>query len=514
MTSRLPALVFNPDLLPNSGPLNGRRWVSHLLFRLWLDHSCSNGVDLLVKDSKDLDQVKEALSPNHHNINLRGLSIFDPSSLETNGALFVPDPSIASWSSWRQKSGHASFSLIGQIHTLSTTAVINMIDQLIVDPVYEWDALICSSKAGKRVVENLFEDRVNYLRERLGASRFPKPQLPVIPLPLAEECLDSESEDFTLSRQYLNIPKDDAVVLWLGRRSMLTKADPWPTYRVLEKVASHLDRPLWLIECGPVDTDFQDQHFDALQKLCPNVRFLKLGSKSPVTESIKRKALKAADLVVSLVDNIQETFGLSIAEAMAMGKPIVASNWDGYRDLVRDGTDGFLIPSRWDDLAADVSFTLGWMQRLEPSAFPMISGTLSQFVQIDLPAAESAILALLTNPPLARAMGKAARDRALSLFSPTVVMKSFFNLFEELAQTRNIASTKLPSTVEPPVRLDPVQIFNRYPSHVDSFHPLDNKSALPEVLKQARFPFIEQMKQASPLVPEHEWQSLLNRKHS
>ena len=103
----------------------------------------------------------------------------------------------------------------------------------------------------------------------------------------------------------------------------------------------HLDRPLWLIECGPVDTDFQDQHFDALRKLCPNVRFLKLGSKSPVTESIKRKALKAADLVVSLVDNIQETFGLSIAEAMAMGKPIVASNWDGYRDLVRDGTDDF-----------------------------------------------------------------------------------------------------------------------------------------------------------------------------
>ena len=513
MTSLLPALVFNADLLPNSGPLNGRRWASQLLFRLWLDHSCSQGIDLLLNDPKYLDQVREALPPRHHAIQMRGLSILDPFSVARNGALFVPDPSIASWSSWRQKSGHASFSLIGQIHTLSTTAVINMIDQLIVDPVYEWDALICSSTAGKRVVENLFNDRTNYLRERLGAKHFPQPQLPVIPLPLGEECFDAESEDFNLARQHLNIPQNDAVVLWLGRRSMLTKADPWPTYRVLDTVAAQLDRPLWLIECGPVDTDFQDNHFAALQKICPNVRFLKLGSKRPVTESTKRKALKAADLVLSLVDNIQETFGLSIAEAMAMGKPIVASNWDGYRDLVRDGTDGFLIPSRWDDLAADVSFALGWMQRLEPSSFPHISGTLSQLVQLDLPAAESAILALLTNPPLARAMGKAARDRALALFSPSVVMKSFLDLFEELSQIRNNASKLYPPT-NTPARLDPVRIFKAYSSHADLFKPLNPNSGLPEVLIQARLPFVEQMKQASPLVPQHEWQNLLNRKHS
>ena len=41
-------------------------------------------------------------------------------------------------------------------------------------------------------------------------------------------------------------------------------------------------------------------------------------------------ALLASNLVLSLVDNIQETFGLSIAEAMAAGRPVVASNWNGY----------------------------------------------------------------------------------------------------------------------------------------------------------------------------------------
>ena len=93
-----------------------------------------------------------------------------------------------------------------------------------------------------------------------------------------------------------------------------------------------------------------------MQKLCPDLRFLRLGGSSHVPEDIKRKALIACDLVLSLVDNIQETFGLSIAEAMAAGRPVVASDWDGYRDLIRNGIDGYLIPSCWDEQANHVSF--------------------------------------------------------------------------------------------------------------------------------------------------------------
>ena len=106
---------------------------------------------------------------------------------------------------------------------------------------------------------------------------------------------------------------------------------------------------------------------------------------------MKRQALSACDLVLSLVDNVQETFGLSIAEAMAAGRPVVASNWDGYRDLLRDGIDGFLIPSRWDEQADSLSFPLG-DAKLEISNFPYISGSLAQLVQLDLAAAESAVL--------------------------------------------------------------------------------------------------------------------------
>ena len=54
----------------------------------------------------------------------------------------------------------------------------------------------------------------------------------------------------------------------------------------------------------------------------------------------------AGDIFLSLVDNVQESFGLTPIEAMAAGLPRVLSDWDGYRDSVTHGEDGFLVPTR------------------------------------------------------------------------------------------------------------------------------------------------------------------------
>ena len=54
------------------------------------------------------------------------------------------------------------------------------------------------------------------------------------------------------------------------------------------------------------------------------------------------ECLSIADVVVSANVTKPESFGLSMAEALAMGKPVVAKAFGGALDIVRDGVDGVL----------------------------------------------------------------------------------------------------------------------------------------------------------------------------
>ena len=61
---------------------------------------------------------------------------------------------------------------------------------------------------------------------------------------------------------------------------------------------------------------------------------------------------------------LRRLLDLAVAEAMAAGVPLVVSDWNGYRDLVRDGIDGFRVPTRWASVAEQASVQLGWQQLL------------------------------------------------------------------------------------------------------------------------------------------------------
>ena len=166
-----------------------------------------------------------------------------------------------------------------------------------------------------------------------------------------------------------------------------------------------------------------------------------------MSEEIKHQALAAADIAVSLVDNPQETFGLAVAEAMAAGVPLVVSDWNGYRDLVRDGMDGFRVPTRWASVAQQASVPLGWQQLLGLEPYPKVAGALGQLVQVDTQAAEAACLTLLTRSELRRAMGAAARQRACETFHPNVVMSQIEALFLDLQDRRQQAAAAPASPV-------------------------------------------------------------------
>src|SRR3954465_13324785 len=62
-----------------------------------------------------------------------------------------------------------------------------------------------------------------------------------------------------------------------------------------------------------------------------------------VSDAEKAQALASADLLVAPSLG-GESFGMVLTEAFAAGTPVVASDIPGYRDVVRDGVDGVLVP--------------------------------------------------------------------------------------------------------------------------------------------------------------------------
>jgi phosphatidyl-myo-inositol alpha-mannosyltransferase len=62
-----------------------------------------------------------------------------------------------------------------------------------------------------------------------------------------------------------------------------------------------------------------------------------------VSDAEKAAALASSDLLVAPSLG-GESFGMVLTEAFAAGTPVVASDIPGYRDVVRDGVDGVLVP--------------------------------------------------------------------------------------------------------------------------------------------------------------------------
>ncbi|HZH24357.1 MAG TPA: glycosyltransferase family 4 protein, partial [Solirubrobacteraceae bacterium] len=62
-----------------------------------------------------------------------------------------------------------------------------------------------------------------------------------------------------------------------------------------------------------------------------------------VSDAGKLAALERADVLVAPSLG-GESFGMVLTEAFAAGTPVVASDIPGYRDVVRDGVDGVLVP--------------------------------------------------------------------------------------------------------------------------------------------------------------------------
>ena len=192
-------------------------------------------------------------------------------------------------------------------------------------------------------MEVVLQTQVDALRERLGITKIVLPQLPVIPLGV--HCTDFKYSEKQRAKAREQVGADDntLVVLYMGRLAFHAKAHPLAMYQALEAAATVTKKKVILVECGWHASDYIKNAFhDAAKLISPSVTVVTLDGR--VAEN-RDTAWSGADILCSLSDNIQETFGIVPVEAMAAGLPVVVTDWDGYKDTVRDGVDGFRVPT-------------------------------------------------------------------------------------------------------------------------------------------------------------------------
>jgi phosphatidylinositol alpha-mannosyltransferase len=101
--------------------------------------------------------------------------------------------------------------------------------------------------------------------------------------------------------------------------------------RAFEALREHI--PCELTVIGPTSEELGPMLLDT-----SGVRAL-----GKVSDADKRRELARAD-VLCAPSLGAESFGMVLTEAFAAGTPVVASDIAGYRDVVRDGVDGVLVP--------------------------------------------------------------------------------------------------------------------------------------------------------------------------
>lgn len=378
----------------------------------------------------------------------------------------TPDIADLAWLRRRMASDRA-YSIVGLIHTLAPPVTRQTIGNVALAPTYPWDALICTSPSVQDALTRMFEEQADFLSFRCGGGRLPPPNLPLVPLGVdgARFAAQADRPDAREAlRQELGLAEDDVLVIWVGRLSFFEKAFPQPMFRAVEEAAQATGRRVHFAMAGwfPDPKSQKPAYEEAARAYAPNIPLHFIDGNDQARLGV---LWAAADIFLSLVDNIQETFGITPIEAMASGLPVVVSDWDGYRYTVRDGQEGFLIPTLGGPLnGAGRAIAAGHV--MQNQSYQTYVGSVAAHTAVHVGKAAEALAALIADPSLRARMGAAGRERIRTTFDWPVVARELQALFDDLEKIRAAHADPPRTHLFNPVKGDPFRDFAGFATHV------------------------------------------------
>jgi glycosyltransferase involved in cell wall biosynthesis len=442
------ALLYddNAYVEPEAGAagLMGRQVAGQAFLRAYLRHGRFEHLIALIDRGKSVDALvklwhAESAVRNEGRV-LRVLNRADLglTMLEADAPRIIhyPQPPDQSLVWQRQLAGRHSHALTGVTHTLASPEAVALLRGLVTAPFEPYDALICTSRAVASMVREITGTYADHLRTRLGCASpragqssegFPL-RLETIPLGVDTDRFHPASVAERLAaRHAIGVSAPEVAILFVGRISHHAKAHPFPMFRAVSHAAAATGRSVHLILAGwAAHHAVHSAFLEGARTFAPEVRTTIVDGRDDQT---RRSVWHAADVFVSPSDNIQETFGLAVIEAMASGLPVVASDWDGYRDLVIHGETGLLIPTAMVEGATATATS-----RLLAGAltYDQFLAECSQATMVDVAAMSRALATLVADDSLRSRMGAAGRSRARERFAWPLIVRAYEDLWQEL----------------------------------------------------------------------------------
>ena len=340
---------------------------------------------------------------------------------------------------------------------------MDAVREFVAAPIAPWDALICASTSIRDLVETLLDREAEEIGSRFGiVPPTGRPMLPVIPLGVEPAAFSPDDAARAAFRQQHDIPDESVAILYLGRLAAHAKAHPIPMFRALGLAAQRAAAPLVAVLAGWFHDDVARAAFlETARELAPQLRLLVVDAEDA---GVRKGALAAGDIFLSLVDNVQESFGLTPVEAMASGLPAVVSDWDGYRDTVVDGETGYLVPTAMPPpgMAAD----LAWRRLAGLDDEAIYHAQLVQMIAPDPARAADAIVRLAENASLRKRMGEAGRRRVREVLAWDRIIPRYEALWAEQRERREQAARDGVGQEGRSAAFagDPTDVFRSFPS--------------------------------------------------
>jgi trehalose synthase len=175
------------------------------------------------------------------------------------------------------------------------------------------------------------------------AQRLPIPQFLIYPSidPLSDKNRELTEEEKAGILQRLNIPPEKPMILQVSRFDRFK--DPLGVIQAYRLVKKHYDVQLVLAGGGATDDPEGEAVLSEVREAArndPDIRILLL----PPTANLEINALQRAATIV-LQKSIREGFGLTVAEAMWKGKPVLGGFAGGITVQIVYGMTGFTVNS-------------------------------------------------------------------------------------------------------------------------------------------------------------------------